>query len=63
MTTYVHKTRFLLSALILYAVVPSLARAEAPDSTCATRRENLTAVRTGVGTAFVAGNAYLWHYF
>jgi hypothetical protein len=38
-------------------------RAEQTDSTCAARRQNLSVIRAGVGTAFVAGNAYLWHYF
>ena len=63
MTTPLHKSKTVLLALAFCASVPSLLAAQAPDSTCAARRDNLTAVRTGVGTAFVAGNAYLWHYF
>jgi hypothetical protein len=52
-----------LLVISLVAAPVSSARAAAPDSTCAARRDNLTAVRTGVGGAFVAGNVYLWHYF
>jgi hypothetical protein len=63
MRTSLQKYRTFFVTLVFFALLPSLARAEAPDSTCATRRENLAAVRTGVGTAFVASNAYLWHYF
>jgi hypothetical protein len=64
MTTFLPKRiRTLLLAAALCGSLPSLIGAQAPDSTCAARRENLSAVRTGVGTAFVAGNAYLWHYF
>jgi hypothetical protein len=34
-----------------------------PNASCPLTSNQLTAVRTGVGTAFVAGNAYLYHYF
>jgi hypothetical protein len=34
-----------------------------PDSTCPLNSSQLTAVRLGVGAAFVGGNAYLYHYF
>jgi Predicted periplasmic lipoprotein (DUF2279) len=34
-----------------------------PNASCPLTSSQLTAVRTGVGTAFVAGNAYLFHYF
>ncbi len=53
----------LLFAAALLSIPLASAGAEAADSTCAVRRENLTAIRTGVGTSFLAGNAYLWHYF
>ena len=52
----------LIAAVLLGAPLQS-ARSLAPDSTCAARRDNLTAVRAGVATSFVAGNVYLWHYF
>jgi len=53
----------ILLALALLGAPLASARADSSDSTCATRRENLTAVRTAVGSGFVAGNVYLWHYF
>jgi len=34
-----------------------------PNSSCSLTPGQVTAVRTGVGTAFVGGNAYLYHYF
>jgi hypothetical protein len=34
-----------------------------PNSSCSLTPGQVTAVRAGVGTAFVAGNAYLYHYF
>lgn len=34
-----------------------------PNASCPLSRNQLTAVRTGVGTAFVGVNAYLYHYF
>jgi hypothetical protein len=34
-----------------------------PDPTCPLTSSQLTAVRTGVGSAFVGVNAYLYHYF
>ena len=56
-------TRTLLLAVLVGGSLPAVTGAQAADSACAGRRHNLPAVRTGVGTAFVAGNAYLWHYF
>jgi hypothetical protein len=55
------KTIFLAAAILLAPM--SALRAEAPDSTCAARRDNVTAIRTGVAASFLAGNVYLWHYF
>jgi hypothetical protein len=37
--------------------------AEFPNATCPMTPSQVTAARTGVATAFVAGNAYLYHYF
>jgi hypothetical protein len=37
--------------------------ASLPNPGCPLTSSQLTAVRTGVATAFVAGNAYLYHYF
>ena len=34
-----------------------------PNSSCSLTPGQVTAVRAGVGTAFVGGNAYLYHYF
>jgi len=34
-----------------------------PNPSCPLTRSQLNAVRTGVGSAFVGGNAYLYHYF
>ena len=34
-----------------------------PNPSCPLTRNELGAVRTGVGSAFVGGNAYLYHYF
>ncbi|HMI42607.1 MAG TPA: DUF2279 domain-containing protein, partial [Gemmatimonadaceae bacterium] len=34
-----------------------------PTAACPLTSNQLTAVRAGVGTAFVGGNAYLYHYF
>ncbi|HEX6627973.1 MAG TPA: DUF2279 domain-containing protein [Gemmatimonadaceae bacterium] len=34
-----------------------------PNPSCPLSRNQLNAVRTGVGSAFVGGNAYLYHYF
>jgi hypothetical protein len=34
-----------------------------PNSSCPLTSSQLNAVRTGVGSAFVGGNAYLYHYF
>jgi hypothetical protein len=34
-----------------------------PASTCSLTPTQLTTVRTGVGAAFIGGNAYLYHYF
>ena len=34
-----------------------------PNSSCPLSPSQVTAVRTGVGTAFIGGNAYLYHYF
>jgi Predicted periplasmic lipoprotein (DUF2279) len=55
--------RTLLFAVSLAGLVPAIAGAQAADSACAERRQNLGPVRAGVGGAFVAGNAYLWHFF
>ncbi|MBA3646785.1 MAG: DUF2279 domain-containing protein [Gemmatimonadaceae bacterium] len=63
MTTSLHKSRILLGAIFLSASLASTLHAQSADSTCSARRDNLAAVRTGVGTSFVAGNGYLWHYF
>lgn len=63
MGTTLHKSRTFIAAASLTIALPFSLRAQAPDSSCSARRENLTAIRAGVGTAFVASNAYLWHYF
>ncbi len=63
MKTSLHKSRTLFGAIVLSASLASTLHAQAADSTCSARRENIAAVRTGVGSAFVAGNGYLWHYF
>ncbi|MDQ6717177.1 MAG: YfiM family protein, partial [Gemmatimonadota bacterium] len=63
MENYLTKLKTFIVALSLMIGTPLALRAEAPDSTCAARRDNLTTVRTGVATSFVAGNVYLWHYF
>ena len=34
-----------------------------PGASCPLTPNQVTAVRTGVGTAFIGGNAYLYHYF
>jgi hypothetical protein len=34
-----------------------------PSASCPLSPSQITAVRTGVGTAFIGGNAYLYHYF
>ena len=34
-----------------------------PNASCPLSKTQLNAVRTGVGSAFVGGNAYLYHYF
>lgn len=63
MENSLHKLRTFILAATVAVAIPASLRAEAPDSTCSQRRENLTAIRNGVATSFVAGNAYLWHYF
>jgi hypothetical protein len=42
---------------------PHTSVASLPNAGCPLNSGQVTAVRTGVGTAFVAGNAYLYHYF
>jgi hypothetical protein len=63
MKTLVPNSKLFVCVAMLTLAMPISVRAEAPDSTCSARRENLTAIRTGVATSFVAGNVYLWHYF
>lgn len=42
---------------------PHTSVASLPNAGCRLTPGQVTAVRTGVGTAFVGGNAYLYHYF
>ena len=55
--------KHLAVAFATAAAIPLIADAQAPATSCAAKRQNLSAIRAGVGGAFVAGNAYLWHFF
>jgi hypothetical protein len=53
----------LFALALCTSAATSVAVAQEPKASCPLTPNQVTAVRTGVGTAFIGGNAYLYHYF
>lgn len=58
-----HIGRGLFALALCTSAATSVAVAQEPKASCPLTPNQVTAVRAGVGTAFIGGNAYLYHYF
>jgi Predicted periplasmic lipoprotein (DUF2279) len=58
-----HIGRGLFALALCTSAATSVAVAQEPKASCPLTPNQVTAVRVGVGTAFIGGNAYLYHYF
>ncbi|HEY4953637.1 MAG TPA: DUF2279 domain-containing protein [Gemmatimonadaceae bacterium] len=58
-----HIGKSLFALALCAGAATNVAVAQVPMASCPLGPSQITAVRAGVGTAFIGGNAYLYHYF